>query len=94
MTALAELLADDTAGDPCGPLKWKHKSLQRLSDSLGEAHPASPPTVSRLLAELGFSPKVNRKELAVSSPDRNEQFQYFTKSRLGTSALNEWSDTK
>ncbi len=77
MTALAELVADDTAGDPCGPLKWKHKSLQRLSDSLGEAHPASPPTVGRLLAELGFSPKVNRKELAVSSPDRNEQFEYL-----------------
>jgi len=77
VTALAELLAADTAGDPCSPLKWRHKSLQRLSDSLGAAHPASPPTVARLLATLDYSRKANRKELAVSGPDRDEQFEYL-----------------
>ena len=77
MTALAELLADHTAGDPCSSLKWKRKSLQRLSDSLGAAHPASPPTVARLLGTLDYSRKANRKALAVSSPDRDEQFAYL-----------------
>ena len=74
---MTELLADETAGDPCSALKWKHKSLRRLSGSLGEAHPASPPTVARLLDTLDYSRKANRKELAVSSPDRDEQFEYL-----------------
>jgi Rhodopirellula transposase DDE domain len=77
VSALEQLLAADTAGDPCTPLKWKHKSLRRLSESLGAAHPASPPTVTRLLDQLGFSRKVNRKELAASGPERDEQFQYL-----------------
>ncbi len=69
-------MAEDTAGDPCRPLKWKHKSSYRLSAALGKAHPASPPTVRRLLDTLDYSRKVNRKELALSSPHRNEQFEY------------------
>ena len=70
-------MAEETAGDPCRPLKWKHKSLRRLSAALGEAHPASPPTVGRLLEALDYSRKVNHKALAVSSPHRDEQFQYL-----------------
>ena len=77
MTALEQLLEEETAGDPCRSLKWKHKSLRRLSAALGEAHPASPPTVGRLLEALDYSLKANRKELAQSSPDRNEQFEYL-----------------
>lgn len=48
-----------------------------MSAALGEAHPASPPTVRRLLDRLGYSRKVNHKQLAHSSPDRNEQFEYL-----------------
>jgi len=70
-------MADQTAGDPCSSLKWKSKSTRRLSAALGEEHPASPPTVGRLLTERDYSRKVNRKALAVSSPDRNEQFEYL-----------------
>ena len=70
-------MAEDTAGDPCRLLKWKHKSLRRLSVALGEAHPVSPPTVSRLLETLDYSRKVNHKAVAVSSPYRNEQFEYL-----------------
>jgi hypothetical protein len=70
-------VVEDTAGDPCRPLKWKHKSSYRLSAALGKAHPASPPTVRRLLDTLDYSRKVNRKELALSSPHRNEQFEYL-----------------
>jgi hypothetical protein len=70
-------LEEDTAGDPCRPLKWKHKSLRRLSAALGAAHPASPPTVGRLLETLDYSRKVNHKALALSSPYRDEQFEYL-----------------
>lgn len=70
-------MENDTAGDPCSLLKWKRKSLQRLSAALGSTHPASPPTVGRLLQQQHYSLKVNRKQLAVSSPDRHEQFQYM-----------------
>jgi hypothetical protein len=77
LTLLEQLLEDDTAGDPCRVLKWKHKSLRRLSAALGDDHPASPPTVARLLETLDYSRKVNRKTLAPSSPDRNEQFEYL-----------------
>ena len=77
MTALDQLLAEDTAGDPCSPLKWKHKSLRRLSAALAPNHSASPPTVGRLLEQQDYSLKVNRKQLAVASPHRDEQFQYL-----------------
>src|SRR5712692_657094 len=70
-------MADQTAGDPCSALKWKKKSLRRLSAALDADHPASPPTIGRLLTAQDYSLKVNRKELAVSSPNRNEQFAYL-----------------
>ena len=66
-----------TAGDPCSSLKWKHKSLRRLSAALGNKHPASPPTVGQLLHVRDYSLKVNHKQLGDSSPDRDKQFQYL-----------------
>lgn len=70
-------MENETAGDPCSSLKWKHKSLRRLSAALGAEHPASPPTVGRLLRKQDYSLKVNRKQLGHSSPDRDEQFCYL-----------------
>jgi hypothetical protein len=77
LTALERLLEDETAGDPCSVLKWKHKSLRRLSAALAPSHHASPPTVRRLLAKQDYSCKANRKQLAISSPYRDEQFGYI-----------------
>ena len=77
LTTLDHVMKDQTAGDPCSSLKWRNKSLRRLSTALGQRHPASPPTVSRLLTDQDYSQKVNHKELAVSSPYRNEQFEYL-----------------
>lgn len=71
------LLEDDTSGDPCSKLKWRHKSLRRLSAALSPSHRASPPTVGRLLERLDYSRKVNRKQIAISSPHRDEQFGYL-----------------
>ena len=77
MTVLERLLEDETAGDPCSLIKWKHKSLRRLSAALAPDHAASPPTVGRLLSKQDYSRKVNRKQLAISSPYRDEQFGYM-----------------
>ena len=70
-------MENDTAGDPCSTLKWKRKSLRGLSVALSPAHCASPPTVGRLLEQLDYSRKVNYKQIAISSPYRDEQFQYL-----------------
>jgi hypothetical protein len=74
---LDRLVENATAGDPDRSIKWKNKSLRRLSTALGKKHPASPPTVGRLLTQRDYSRKVNRKVLTVSSPHRNEQFEYL-----------------
>ena len=57
--ALEGLLTAETAGDPMGRrAKSKRRSLRQLSEALSAAgHPASRPTVARLLRELGYSPK-------------------------------------
>ena len=59
LPTLEALLAPETAGDPMGRrAKAKRSSLRHLSAALGAAgHPASRPTVSRLLRELGLSPR-------------------------------------
>jgi Rhodopirellula transposase DDE domain len=77
LAILEQLLQEDTAGDPTRRLKWKRQSLHRLSELLGTQHPASTPTVGRLLREMDYSPKLNRKQLAESSPHRDEQFRYL-----------------
>ena len=77
LAALEKLLAPDTAGDPCSTRKWKRQSLRTLAKQLQPRHPVSAPTVSRLLQDLDYSPKVNRKHLGPSSPDRDRQFRYL-----------------
>ena len=55
MTVLRDLIEPVTAGDPMSERKWVRSSLRELSRRLGEAgHPASPPTVRRLLDTLGY----------------------------------------
>ena len=48
-----------------------------MSEALAPAHLASPPTVGRLLGLRDYSRKVNRKQIALSSPYRDEQFRYM-----------------
>jgi len=54
-------------------------SLRELSRHLAQiGHAASPPTVSRLLKKLDYSPKANvKKEAGKDHPDRDEQFGYI-----------------
>lgn len=75
--ALEALLAEETAGDPMGRrAKAKRSSLRHLSAALREAgYPASRPTVSRLLRQMGYSPKLNcriQRVTKAASGDRIE----------------------
>jgi len=82
--AVQELVDLETAGDPMSEQKWVRSSLRQLSTRLGEAgHPISPPTVGRLLDELGYALHVNAKKLEASAahPERNAQFEHIAAQR-------------
>ena len=84
MTALQELVAPVTAGDPMSEQKWVRASLRSLSRRLGAAgHSASPPTVRRLLDAQGYRLHANTKQLegGAGHPDRDPQFAYITEQR-------------
>ncbi len=91
--ALETVLAEETAGDPMGRrAKAKRSSLAHLSAMLGtEGHAASRPTVSRLLRQLGYSPKVNarRTEVRSSPPERDAQFAHIAAQRQQFAAARE-----
>ena len=76
---LEGLVDTSTRGDPQSPLRWTLKSTRNLSEELVRlGHQASAMTVSRLLAQLGFSLQANRKKVeGKSHPDRDAQFRYL-----------------
>lgn len=80
---IERLLAHDTAGDPITGLKWSRRATEKISKELSSLGiKVCPSTVSRLLKELGFSLKVNRKSISqATSPYRNEQFEYISHQR-------------
>jgi len=74
------LLEYDTAGDPITGLKWSRRTTAKVAMALGDfgIH-VSANTVARLLQTMGYSLRVNHKQLATdASPDRNEQFLYIS----------------
>ena len=81
--ALQRVMAPDTAGDPMTALKWTHKTTEKISRQLRRAGiSVSPGTVGRLLKDMDYSLRVNRKMIAtVSSPDRNRQFDCIKRKR-------------
>lgn len=77
-------MAPETAGDPQSERKWVRSSLRQLSTRLqAGGHPASPPTVGRLLSTLDYALHVNAKqrEARAAHPQRNEQFGYIAVQR-------------
>jgi hypothetical protein len=78
---LESLLADSTRGDPVSPLLWTNKSTRTLAAALRkQGHAVSHMTVDRLLAELGYSLRSNRKtEEGKQSPDRDAQFRWINR---------------
>lgn len=69
-------MADDTAGDPMSGLKWTRKSTYAISEELcAEDISISPKTAGKLLKDLHYSLKTNRKTIAETHhPERNQQF--------------------
>jgi hypothetical protein len=83
VTALQQLLREETAGDPGNGRRWVRHSVRYLSAALGQrGYAASPMTVHRLLGELDYSLKANRKRFTgPAHPDRDRQFAYITRQR-------------
>lgn len=80
VAALQAVVEPETAGDPMSDQKWGCSSLRTVSARLDDAgHRASPPTVARLLDQLGYALHVNAKRLAASAdrPDRQAQFEHI-----------------
>jgi hypothetical protein len=79
LPALERLVEDEIAGDPMTEQKWVRTSLRLLSKKLAdEGHRASEETVARLLKDMDFSLKANkRKQGRLGCPERDEQFKYI-----------------
>ena len=80
---IEELLKHDVAGDPCTGLKWTRRATRKISKELRALGiGVCPRTVARILDDLAFSLRVNRKSISKSSrPDRNEQFVHISEQR-------------
>ncbi len=86
MPVLAGIVAPETAGDPLSARTWVRSSLRTLSGRLHAAgHGVSPPTVGRLLKDLGFALHVNAKQVEARAghPDRGAQVAYIAAQRRG-----------
>jgi hypothetical protein len=81
---LQTLVEPETAGDPMSAQKWVRRSLRQLSTRLRDAgHPVSPPTVGRLLDDVGYALHVNAKkaEASAAHADRNAQCAHIAAQR-------------
>src|ERR1019366_2257276 len=76
-----QLLAQDVEVDRVRitGLKWTRKTTEKIAEVLQEIDiPVSANTVARLLYQMDFSLRVNRKQIATqSSPHRDQQFQHI-----------------
>jgi len=73
----------DTAGDPMTLRRWSRKSIHRVSTEIRAKNISiSANTASRLLKELHYSLKSNRKAIAETQhPDRDLQFEMIRQAR-------------
>lgn len=73
----------EVAGDPCSGLKWTRRTTRKIADQLRTLGiDVSANTVARILKDLRFSLRANRKSISrASAPDRDEQFSYIAEQR-------------
>ena len=64
-------------------LRWSRRTTTTIAEELAQLGIAvSPNTVARLLHDMGYSLRVNQKQISTSSsPNRNLQFQYLAELR-------------
>jgi hypothetical protein len=80
---LQDLLRDATAGDPIKGIKWTRKALRTLAKQLkGKRYRVSHETVRRLLKQVGYRQRSNRKRLSrKQDPARDRQMRYLARQR-------------
>ena len=75
-------MENDTAGDPISGLQWTRKTTAKIAAQLNRLRiRVSPRTVARLLHQLCFSLRVNRKKVGPRHPLREAQFAHIGKLR-------------
>jgi hypothetical protein len=64
-------------------LRWSRRTTSTIAEELAKLGIAlSPNTVARLLHDMGYSLRVNHKQISTnSSPHRNLQFEYLAELR-------------
>jgi hypothetical protein len=89
------LLKHETAGDPMSDLKWTRKSTVKIASQLERLDiEVCPNTVSRLLHDMGYSLRVNRKIIESGNKNppprkvRNQRFLYICRKREEFSGSN------
>ena len=67
----------DTAGDPMTGLKWTRRTTRRIAEELATLGiQVSKNTVGRLLQQIDYSLRVNRKQIAsTKSPDHRRKVE-------------------
>lgn len=85
---IADLLKHDQAGDPVHGLQWTRKTTRKVAQQLRRLDiQIGAKTVGRLLKEMGFSLRVNHKNLESGNQNpppprvRNRQFKYVHRKR-------------
>jgi hypothetical protein len=80
IATIQQLMEHDTAGDPISGLKWTRKTTKKISRQLGKlAIRVSASTVARLLKELDFALRTNKKTISHgSTSERDGQFRRIT----------------
>jgi len=85
---IAQLLKNETAGDPIHALKWTRKTTRNVAQELRKLGiRIGAKTVGRLLKDMGFSLRINHKDLESGNKNppprrvRNRQFKYINQKR-------------
>ncbi|MGH9447651.1 MAG: ISAzo13-like element transposase-related protein, partial [Terriglobia bacterium] len=73
----------DTAGDPVTGIKWSRRTTRKIAAELAALGIAvGKNTVGRLLKQMHYKLRVNRKQIAsTKTPSRNQQFLYIAEQR-------------
>jgi hypothetical protein len=81
LTALEQIMEENTAGDPMSWLRWTNKSTVRIAaeELTRLGHSVSDETVRRRLADMGYSLQANVKNLEESAAGRDRQFRYINR---------------
>ena len=94
---IEELMKDETAGDPITGLKWTRKATQKIADELSNLDiNVSRITVGKILKQLDYSLKTNRKTISNGGKSRtkeekkkrDDQFEYIKKMREACRKMN------